>query len=205
MRLPFKIVKNPKLPKIDRKLDLVPFFTFKNGHQIYTYKVEDLTHMSGRYMDQIKNTINFMIQYNAGPDQVKKFCTEIKSFAKSALEGADRTDALVKICAYADEMPKLGEYVESLESKMWEDLYVMFFVLDTEDELKFTPKENAKKLEYLETCTEEERELFFLHLKSLMISFSTIYKSDTLNALIEEGQMVGLVESLLHPMSQQSS
>lgn len=200
MRLPFKIVKNPALPKIDRKLPLEKFFTFKNGHAIYTYKIEDLAHISGRYLDQVKNTINFMIQYNAGPDQVNQFCSEIKNFAKAALNGADRTDALIKISSYADEMPKLKNYVEDLEKKMWYDLYVMFFVLDSEDELKFTPKENAKKIEYLETCTEEEKEVFFLHLRQLMIAFSSTYKDDMFRSLIQEGEILDLVESLLRPM-----
>ena len=206
MRLPFKITKNPRLPKIDRKLTLEHFFTFKNGHKIYSFQLEDLTKLSGRYLDQVKNTVNFMIQYNSGPDQVKKFCTEISKFAKDAIDNKmDRTEALIKVYNYAQEMPKLSDYVTDLENKMWQDLYVMFFVLDSEPELAFVPSQNAKKIEYLNTCTDEEKELFFCYLKNYLIRLSTIYRDDTLNSMIQEGKMIDLVDSLLNPTRMQSS
>ena len=206
MRFPYKVVRNPKLPHIDRKLDLIPFFTFKNGRQIYTYKIEDLSHISGRYLDQVKNTINFMIQYNAGPDQVKSFCKAIQGFAKDGLDGKiDKTDALIKTHSYAEEMPKLAEYVEDLELKLWHDLYILFFVVDSEPELLFTPKQNALKLELLNTCTPEEQEVFFSHLKTIIASCSDIYRSDILDSSIQMAQQQELLDSLINPMRKVSS
>ena len=194
------------MKKMERKLTLEKFFTFKNGHSIYTYKIEDLTHVSGRYLDQLKNTINFQIQYNAGPDQVKKFCEAMGKIAKDAIDmKTDRSEALIKVYNHAQEMPKLSEYVEDLEKKMWYDLYVMFFVLDDEPETAFSPRHNERKIAYLETCTDEEKESFFLWLKNYTIRLSSTYREDTLSYLVEEGKMIDLVDSLLRPMNMLSS
>ena len=202
----YKIVKNPPIKKIDRKLTLEKFFTFANGHSIYTYQIEDLTHLSGRYLDQIKQTINFCIQYNAGPDQIKKFCEAMGKIAKDAIDNkTDRSEALIQVLNHSREMPKLSEYVESLDNKMWLDLYVMFFVLGDEPETAFSPKHNKRKIEYLNTCTEEEQESFFLFLKDYTLRLSTTYREDTLSSLIKEGEMLSLVDSLLRPMNTLSS
>ena len=197
MRLPFKIVKNPKLPKVERTLDLEKFYTFKTGENIYTYKIEDLARISGRYLDQVKNNINFMLQYSAGPEQVKAFANNIKAMAKAALEGSqDKTEAIIKIHETAGQMPKLQEYVEDIHTKQWYDLYVMFFVLDGEQETMFTPKFNARKIELLAAEGQEAQEVFFSFLNSLTVAFSDTYRNDLIGSMIKERELTELAVSL---------
>lgn len=123
--------------KIERKLEMEYFYTTSDGTKWYTYRMEDLARISGRYLDQVKSTLNFALQYGAGPDQVKAFSENIANMAKRALEGEDRTKALIKIHEVASEMPKLQRYVEDIHKKQWYDLVEMFFVIDGEDELLF--------------------------------------------------------------------
>lgn len=184
-------------PKVERKLDLKHFHTFKDGTNIYTYQVGDLAKISGRYLDEVKNTLNFMLQYAAGPEQVKAYASNLKAKAR---EGIDKriecTEALIKIHEMADSMPRLQDYVQDLELKRWHDLYTMFFVLDGEDECMFSPKWNARKIELLEGEPDEVKEIFFSFLRTLMTHFSDTYRQDLVASMVREREMVELAASL---------
>lgn len=188
---------NPPAKKVDRKIDLELFYTFKDGSKIYTYKVQDLAKISGRYLDQVKNTLNFMLQYAAGPEQVRAFSRNIQAEAKEALDGKkDKTEALIRIHEVGGQMPKLQDYVSDLEAKKWYDLYTMFFVLEGEPECMFSDKWNAKKIELLENESDEVKEVFFSFLDSLMIQFSNTYREDLLNSMAKERELASLATSL---------
>lgn len=194
-RLQINWLKAP-LPKIERKLEMEYFYTTSDGTNWYTYKMEDLARISGRYLDNVKNTLNFMLQYGAGPDQVKAFSENIANTAKRALEGEDRTKALIKIHETASEMPKLQAYVEDIHKKQWYDLVEMFFVIDGEDELLFTPKFNNLKRQILEKEVPEVQEVFFLMVQGIISSFSSTYREDLLASMVQQREMAEVAASL---------
>lgn len=182
--------------KIERKLEMEYFYTTSDGTNWYTYKMEDLARISGRYLDNVKNTLNFMLQYGAGPDQVKAFSENIASTAKRALEGEDRTKALIKIHEVATEMPKLQEYVEDIHKKQWYDLVEMFFVIDGEDELLFTPKFNTLKRQILDKEPAEVQEVFFSMVQAYIAGFSTTYRDDLLASMVRQKEMAEVANFL---------
>ena len=205
--IPFKIVRHKKPPKIDRKLELTHFYTFKTGENIYTYKVEDLAKISGRYLDEVKNTLNFMLQYAAGPEQVRAFANNIESKLLQAIEEPShqkRLDMVIEAREISKRMPKLQDYVSDLELKKWYDLYTMFFVLDGEDECLFSPKWNAKKIALLDAEDDDTRELFFSFLEGLMTQFSSTYRQDLISSIIRERDLANLAASLTTLTNSQS-
>jgi len=190
---------NPKPPKIDRQLELDYFATFKTGENLYTYPVDSLARISGRYLDQVKSTLNFMLQYSAGPKQVETFANNIERKLMQAIEEPHpqkRLDHVIEAREISKQMPKLQDYVESLELKRWHDLYTMFFVLDGEPECLFSPKWNKKKIALLEAEDDEFQEAIFFFLETLLIHFSDTYKQDTLNSMLQERELVELANSL---------
>lgn len=184
IRFPYKLVPNPKLAKRERQLPLTLFFTFDTGEQIFTYRPTDLALLSGRYIDKIKNDISFLMEYGASKKQVEIYEGKAIAIINDALNGVIKHgEALAKLKNQFEERKTLYKYNKDLNRQLWLDLYCMMFVLETEDELKFSPASNQRKIELLETCNEEQKEFFFVTLENIMIHFSTTFQADIIGSI----------------------
>lgn len=205
MRLPFKIVKNPRICKKERKLKLTLFYTFPSGENIYTYDTSDLVHLSGRYIDKVKQDLSFLMEYGASKKQVEVYEEKAYDIICSALNGTrNQGEALADLKKQFEERKILYKYNKDLNRQLWLDLYCFFFVLDDEDEIAFSPKSNSKKIELLETLPDEEQEFFFRTLEGIMTYYSDTFNQDIqvfMNQKKKELEVMGYTTELIDKLN----
>lgn len=215
MRLPYKLVKNPKLPEIKRQLPLDKFYTFPNGVSIYTYRDADLPLISGRYYDQMKNDLVFLQEYGITKEVVKKYDEALIALTKEGLNrtGRQSGEVFADIKKLLDEKESLFKFNRSLHLQLWYNLYCMFFVLDGEDECHFSEAENLRKVELLETLPEVEQDFFFTYLERKLDYYRNISKdlasyimSEAAEATkIKEGSLADSINTLTEMMQSNST
>lgn len=201
---PFIKIHNRKVPKIERTLDLELFFTFKDGTNIYVFKDEDISQMSSRHYEKLKTDIRMVKEYGMTRERRdlyidKAFNLTKKAYNKEMKEG----DAILELYTVLSDFKRQYETEIDIADKMWLDLYCMFFVLDTENELIYSPSQNAKKIELLNQCTDEEKELFFSLVRIKLNYYKNTLIEDTVNSLLEMKAMEkesALLKSLTNPM-----
>ena len=186
MIFPFRIVRNRKAPKIERKLDLELFFTFKNGQNIYTFKDEDISQMSSRHYEKLKQDIKMVKEYGMTRERRDQYIDAFIDVAQKGVNNETKQgEAMAKILELANDFKRQYTTEIDIHDQMWLDMYCMFFVLDTEDELIYSPSQNARKIELLNTCTDEEKELFFSLVRIRLSYYKNTLINDTFNTLVE--------------------
>lgn len=196
IRLPFKIVKNKRIKRVNRKLPLDHFYTFPCGTNIYTYRDSDLTLISGRYYDQVKNDMQFLQEYGIDKELVKKYDDALLSLTLEGLNNSRRPgEVFADIKKLIDEKKSLFKFNRSLHLQMWYDLYCMFFVLDGEDECHFSAAENQKKIELLEGLPEVEQDFFFSWLEKKLNYYRNILSQDLANYIMSQAEDAVKVKS----------
>lgn len=194
---PYKIVKNPKIKPVDRTFPLEKFYTFKNGKSVYTFRPSDLSQISGRYLDKTKATISFLVQYGATKEMIEKYEQETLKVINQGLNAQmPQGEALAMIKQMFEERKTLHSYNKDLNRQLWLDMYCMFFVLDGEIETKWSPNENAEKIELLNTLPDEEQEFFFRYLQTIMTNYSATLKQDIMNYINQTAQEHQLMDYL---------
>ncbi|MCP4181419.1 MAG: hypothetical protein GY756_26960 [bacterium] len=187
MRFPYRIVRNKRINKVVRTLDLELFHTFKDGTNIYTYKDEDLAQMSSRHYEKLKQDIANVRTYGITKEVMNKYWDAIKDTASKGINNEIKQgDALAQVLEIVNELIRQRDVEIDMQSAMYLDLVCMFFVLDEENELIYSPASNAKKIKLLETCTDEEKELFFSLVKIKLFYYKRTYINAMLSSLQEE-------------------
>lgn len=173
------IAKHKPLPQIVRKLPLEHFYTFSDGVKIYTYRDSDLPLISNRYLDNVKDNLMFLQEYAMTKNVYEAWVKAAKETIEAGLnDEVSKGEALATMHRLFSEQQNLFQTNKELNTKMWHDLFCMFFVLDGEDEMQFSEAENARKLEYLNGLTDKEQSFFFNYLNQKINYFRTTYKED---------------------------
>lgn len=196
MRFPWKIVKNKPIKRVERKLPLDHFYTFPCGTNIYTYRDSDLTLISGRYYDQVKNDMQFLQEYGIDKELVKKYDDALLTLTLEGLNGGRKAgEVFADIKKLIDEKKSLFKFNRSLHLQMWYDLYCMFFVLDGERECHFSAAENQRKIELLESLPEVEQDFFFSWLEEKLNYYRNILSQDLANYIMSQAQEAVKIKS----------
>lgn len=215
VKLPWKIVKNKPVKKVQRKLPLEHFFTFPDGTDIYTYRDSDLPLISGRYYDQVKNDMQFLQEYGIDKELVKKYDEALLNLTLEGLNMTGRAsgEVFADIKKLIDEKKSLFKFNRSLHLQMWYNLYCMFFVLDGEDECHFSPVENQKKVDLLESLPEVEQDFFFNWLEEKLKYYRNTLSQDLASYImsqaaeavkVKKGNLETSIETLIE-MTQSTS
>lgn len=186
MILPFRIVPNRRLPKIERKLPLEYVYTFKTGESIYTFSDDDLASMSSRHYEKLKQDIKFLKEYGMTKERKDMYISKLVEIASKGVNNEIKQgEALSQILNLVQEFERQYNTEIDIHDQMWLDMYCMFFILDSENELEFSESQNKKKKELLKKATEEERELFFSLVHKRLGYYKTTLVQDTIDYIVE--------------------
>lgn len=186
-----KVMRFFRRNKIKRELPLIKVHTFKDGTNIYTYRVDDFGKISSRYYYAIQEASNYLQTFYLTKVEWESAIKIIKEEIKGALDNPKiRTESLININSIVDSFQFKASNLKGTNETMNELLYCMFYVLEDEKEMGYSEINNKRKIELLKG-EPEMMDFFLTPLKEVINSLLPTLKEDTLQLIKKMEQMQG--------------
>lgn len=170
---------------MENKLALELAFTAPSGEKLYTYKEDDIGKISSRYYRQINEAMNYIQTFTLTKAQWDSAIDVIQKRIKDALDGGDKTQALLDVNSTFDYFRKQMDDNKNANQILLESLFCMFYLLEDEKECGYSELHNAKKIALLNSLDVETRDFFFSSLKSVTQHLGITSEQDTLMLLMK--------------------
>lgn len=170
--------------KIERKLPLTEVYTFKTGEKLYTYRQSDYGFISSRYWRGINERLNYITMYSLDKDNWLAFVDVIEQRQLEIMNGGDPIKLAADTYAALQQHKANPMNKTSVQLKMHEVLFCMFFLLEEEIEGGYNEAMNQKKMDLLNN-DEEAKDNFFFHVDQILTNLQISYEVD-MQKMIQE-------------------
>jgi len=175
------LFKKKDAPK--RVLSLIHFYTFPTGEKIYTYNPEDWGKISSRYYRGVQENAKYLHSFNLTPTEWKNAIKDLKKLCLDSVKKKNNEEMIMDIHNSLSWFEQKMEGTKTaLESEL-EFIFCMFYLLEDETEIGYSPIHNERKIKLLNDNL-EMRDFFLSNLKEQCKDLVQPSREDILKYLI---------------------
>lgn len=190
--------KKKEVKPYERKLPLIHVDTFPSGEKIYTYRTEDLHHISFRHYQAISEINAYLSAFGQLPYEWKIALKESKDEVFRGLSNPKKAhEALHEIGKRIDHFETLTQGLRDTNTELEDEMLCMFYVLENENELGHDRIMNEKKKELFRQ-NPSMRAFFLSNLPKTSEFFKIISRQDIAETLTK---MMAVKNMIAHSIS----
>ena len=187
--------KNPK-NEWERKLPLIKVYTFKSGEKLFTYRTEDLQHVSYRHYASLTDTQAYLEAFGQLPYEFEIAMKAMRENNMSGISDPKKvSNILVENIKYIDHFMQTVKGIRDTNKILEDEMLCMFYVLDDEKECGYSSTINEKK-KALFDANPELRAFFLSKLPKSSDFFKIISRKDIRETLSQIMSLKTLVRRM---------